>query len=87
MCAFPDVTSAVTTSVQVLQSGIPIAKMEFLDELAMDIANKYSGLDYLTTPTLFLEFTGSAREVDDHAAVVSESWGGRVEGMGGWVGE
>ena len=64
--------SAVSTSVQTLQSGVPIARVEFLDELGILATNNYSGLDYPVSPTLFMEFTGSTREVEDQARVVSE---------------
>lgn len=72
MCGFPSIQAAIDTTVQVLQSGIPVAKIEFLDELSMEAANKYSKLDYPVTPTLFLEFTGSHQSVQEQTSIVSE---------------
>lgn len=73
ICAFPDVHSAVSTSVQILQAGIPIGRVEFLDQLSMFAANRHFHLDYPVSPTLFLEFTGSEQEVENQAETVSES--------------
>ena len=73
MCSFPSIKSAVDTTVEILQAGIPVARIEFLDDLSMDAANKYSHLDLPVAPTLFLEFVGSAQSVEEQANVVSES--------------
>ena len=64
--------SAVTTTVETLQSGIPIAKIEFLDGAAVEITNKYFGMDYPVAPTLFLEFTGFQQSVDEQTRLVSK---------------
>ena len=72
MCSFPDVRSAVTTSVQTLQSAIPIARMEFLNELSLLATNRYFSSDYPVAPTLFMEFTGSERAVQEQAEAVGE---------------
>ena len=58
---------------EVLQAGIPVARIEFLDELSVDAANKFSHLDLSVAPTLFLEFVGSAQSVEEQANVVSKS--------------
>ncbi len=70
MCSFPDVESAVMTTVQTLQSGIPIAKMEFLDDVSMKAANLYSNLNFPLLPTLFMEFSGSSQSVEEQAELV-----------------
>ena len=64
--------AAVNTSVQILQSGIPIAKIEFLEELYLEAVNQYSKLDYPVKPTLFLEFTGSPQSVQEQVATASQ---------------
>ena len=59
VCSFPSLDGAVETAQLVIQSGIPVARMELLDEVQMDACNRYSGLDYPVQPTIFFEFHGS----------------------------
>lgn len=63
VCSFPSVEAAVNTAIETIQKGIPIAKIELLDEQMMHAINRYSSLSYQETPTLFLEFHGTASEV------------------------
>jgi D-lactate dehydrogenase (cytochrome) len=56
---FPDIASAVDAVILTIQSGIPVARIELLDEVQMDAVNRYSKLDYEVRPTLFLEFHGN----------------------------
>ena len=72
ICHFVSVEDAVRTAITTLQMGIPVARIEFLDEMAMRGVREYSGLDYPQSPTLFLEFHGSAVAVDADAAQVRE---------------
>ncbi|XP_076113171.1 putative D-lactate dehydrogenase, mitochondrial isoform X1 [Mytilus galloprovincialis] len=72
VCHFPDVQGAVDTTVQVLQCGIPIARIEFLDEVSIDAVNKYSKMDMKVAPSLFLEFTGTPSSLDEQAALVAD---------------
>ena len=54
-----------------LQSGIPIARIEFLDDISIEVCNQFSGLDHPVAPaTLFLEFAGSPVEVEQQLKVV-----------------
>ncbi|XP_052817629.1 probable D-lactate dehydrogenase, mitochondrial isoform X2 [Mya arenaria] len=71
-CTFPDVQSAVDTTVQVLQCGIPIARIEFLDEVSIDACNKYSHLDLKVAPSLFFEFHGAEAGLKNQTEVVAE---------------
>lgn len=64
VCAFPTVEAAVNTAIKTIQKGIPIAKIELLDAVMMQAVNRYSALEYVEKPTLFLEFHGSASEVE-----------------------
>lgn len=48
--------------------------LEFLDEVQIDACNKFSGLNYPVTPTLFLEFQGSENSVKEQAAVAGRYW-------------
>lgn len=61
--AFPTVAAAVDTVIATIQSGVPIARMELLDEAAIRACNAHSGLGLPEVPTLFLEFHGSPRSV------------------------
>ncbi|XP_068169983.1 probable D-lactate dehydrogenase, mitochondrial [Antennarius striatus] len=65
VCSFPSVQAAVDSTVQILQTGIPIARIEFLDDAMIDACNKFSSLSYPVTPTLFLEFHGSEQSLNE----------------------
>ncbi|XP_063293651.1 probable D-lactate dehydrogenase, mitochondrial isoform X2 [Pelobates fuscus] len=72
VCAFPSVQAAVDSTVQILQCGIPIARIEFLDDVMVDACNKYNGLSYHTLPTLFLEFHGTESGVREQVQQTEE---------------
>ena len=63
VCAFPTIEAAVDTVILTIQSGVPVARIELLDESQMDAINKYSKLDHKVAPTLFFEFHGTAAGV------------------------
>ncbi|GAA4251164.1 FAD-binding protein [Azospirillum formosense] len=71
VCPFNDIRGAVDTVIQTIQSGIPVARIELLDEVQMDAVNKYSKLDYTVAPTLFFEFHGTAAGVKEQAEMVA----------------
>lgn len=71
VCAFQDIRGAVNTVIQTIQSGIPVARIELLDEVQMDAVNKYSKLNYAVAPTLFFEFHGTTAGVQEQAEMVS----------------
>ncbi len=68
--SFPDLESAVNAVILTIQSGIPIARIELLDEVQMDAVNRHSKLDYPVQPTLFLEFHGSEASVAEQTEAV-----------------
>jgi D-lactate dehydrogenase (cytochrome) len=72
VCAFPNIESAVDTVILTIQSGIPVARIELLDEAQMAAINKYSKLDHEVAPTLFFEFHGTAAGVEEQATMVRE---------------
>jgi D-lactate dehydrogenase (cytochrome) len=67
---FESVAGAVDTVIATIQSGVPIARMELLDEAAIVACNKQSALGLPERPTLFLEFHGSEASVQDQLATV-----------------
>ncbi len=72
VCPFGSLEGAVDTVVEVIQMGIPIARIELIDELLVDLINGFSGLDYPVEPTLFMEFHGSETAVQEQAEMVEE---------------
>jgi D-lactate dehydrogenase (cytochrome) len=79
VCAFEDIESAVETAMATIQAGIPVARVELLDEVSMDAICRYANLDYAAAPTLFFEFQGTAHGVVEQAqrvGVLAERHGG-----------
>ncbi|HYZ21240.1 MAG TPA: FAD-linked oxidase C-terminal domain-containing protein [Rhodopila sp.] len=67
-CQFPDLAGAVDTVIAVLQMGIPVARMELLDDVQMQACIRYSKLEGLSaSPTLFFEFHGTEASVAEQA--------------------
>jgi len=70
VCAFPSVDAAVQAVIETIQIGVPVARIELLDELQMDAVNRYSELDYAVAPTLFFEFHGTEAWVAEQSRLV-----------------
>jgi D-lactate dehydrogenase (cytochrome) len=68
--SFPDLESAVNTVITIIQLGVPVARVELLDEVQMDAVNKFSKLDYPVQPTLLFEFHGSEKNVAEQIETV-----------------
>jgi D-lactate dehydrogenase (cytochrome) len=72
VCSFPTIEAAVDTVILTIQSGVPVARIEFLDALTMDACIRYSKLEgFRAAPTLFFEFHGSKAHVAEQAETVS----------------
>ena len=72
-CHFDDIESAVRTVITTIQLGIPVARIELLDEVQVEAVNRFSKLRYPVFPTLFFEFHGlSDRDVTEQAETVGE---------------
>ena len=72
VCPFPSVEAAVQTVILTIQSGIPVARIEFLDEVMADAVNRYSKTSHRVAPTLFFEFHGSEGSVREQAERVQD---------------
>ncbi|MBB2971581.1 FAD-linked oxidase C-terminal domain-containing protein [Mesorhizobium sp. RMAD-H1] len=72
VCSFPDAAAAVSTAIEVIQSGIQVARVEFVDQVGMEAVNRFAGLDYPVEPALFFEFHGSWGGVEEQANRVGE---------------
>jgi D-lactate dehydrogenase (cytochrome) len=72
VCSFPDVESAARTAIESIQVGVPVSRVELLDDLCMQAINAYNGMSYPEAPTLFFEFHGTPRGVEEQAATVGE---------------
>jgi D-lactate dehydrogenase (cytochrome) len=72
ICAFPDIAGAVNTTILTMQMGLPVARIELLDEVQIGAVNAYSQMDLPERPTLFLEFHGTEASVAETAERVGE---------------
>ena len=70
--SFDDIEDAVNAVILTIQTGIPIARIELLDEVQIDAVNRYAKLDLTVAPTLFLEFHGTEAGVAEQAELVGE---------------
>lgn len=81
-CQFATLNGAVETVIAILQHGIPVARMELLDEVQIDACVAYSKLEGLESlPTLFFEFHGTPAAVAEQAQQAEEIASG-FEGRG-----
>ena len=84
VCQFPDLESAVHTVIVAMQHGIPVARIELLDDVQMRACIRYSKLEgFAEKPTLFFEFHGSeagvAEQAEQMQAITEEHGGSAFE--------
>jgi D-lactate dehydrogenase (cytochrome) len=72
VCSFATLGGAVDTVVQSMQCGIPLARIELLDDVQMRAVNRRAKLDYPELTTLFFEFHGSTTYVEEQVRVVGD---------------
>ncbi|MPZ44622.1 MAG: FAD-binding protein [Betaproteobacteria bacterium] len=72
VCAFPTLQAAVDTVIETIQSAIPVARIELLDEMQVRGVNNYSKMNHAEAPTLFFEFHGTEAGVAEQAEMVGE---------------
>jgi len=79
-CPFPTLRAACDAVIATTQSGIPVARIEFLDALTVRAVNAHSKLDLPDQPLLLLEFHGTpqstAEQVERFAEIVATEGGG-----------
>ncbi len=79
VCPFPSVEAACNAVIATIQMGIPVARIELVNQLQMKALIAYSKLDYPESPCLFLEFHGT----DASVAEQSELFAGIADDFGG----
>ncbi len=78
-CSFPTVKAACDTTIMTIQTGLPVARIELLDEIQVGACNAYSKLSLPVTPLLLLEFHGteaSVREQIERFREIAQEFGG-----------
>src|SRR6266571_859642 len=83
VCPFPTVEAACNATIMAIQAGIPVARIELLDELMVKGCNAYSKLTLPEVPMLFVEFHGStagvAEQSERFGEIAAELGGGPFE--------
>ena len=64
MCHFEDNKSTIDTVIQLLQSSIPLSRIEYLDQRAIAAANEFSKVNLPVKPSLFMEISGNQADID-----------------------
>jgi D-lactate dehydrogenase (cytochrome) len=72
ICTFHSMAEAVRSVIETIQIGVPIARVEFIDSLAVRAINRHSHLTLREAPTLFFEFHGTQAGVEEQAGLVQE---------------
>ena len=72
ICSFPSIEAAVRTVIQVIQMGVPIARVELIDHNTVRMVNAHSKLGLREEPLLLMEFHGSPAGVKEQAETVQE---------------
>jgi D-lactate dehydrogenase (cytochrome) len=72
VCSFPSIEAAVRTTIQVIQLGVPIARVELIDVNTVRMVNVHSKLGLREEPMLLMEFHGSPAGVKEQAELVQE---------------
>ena len=72
VCSFPSIEAAVRTTIQIIQLGIPIARVELIDANSVRMVNAHSKLTLREEPQLLMEFHGSPASVKEQSEAVQE---------------
>ena len=72
ICSFPSIEAAVRTTIQIIQLGVPIARVELIDRHSVRMVNAHSKLTLREEPMLLMEFHGSPASVKEQAEMVQD---------------
>ena len=72
ICSFPSIEAAVRTTIQIIQLGVPIARVELIDANSVRMVNSHSKLTLREETMLLMEFHGSPAGVKEQAETVQE---------------
>jgi D-lactate dehydrogenase (cytochrome) len=81
-CAFDSIDGAVKTVIEVIQLGLGVARIEFMDDRLVDAVNRYARLELPVRPTLLLEFHGISETTVTETARLAEQLAAEHGGMG-----
>ena len=79
VCRFPSIQACCSAAITAIQAGIPLARVEFLDEMMVRVVNADSHTNFPEQPMLFLEFHGTSPSVAEQ----SERFGEIAKEFGG----
>jgi D-lactate dehydrogenase (cytochrome) len=72
VCSFTNIANAVDTVIQAIQIGVPLARVEFVDENGVRALNRHDKLTLPEKPLLLFEFHGSEQGVKEQAELVQQ---------------
>jgi D-lactate dehydrogenase (cytochrome) len=72
ICSFPSIEAAVRTTIQIIQMGVPIARVELIDVNSVRMVNTYAKLGLREEPMLLMEFHGTPSSVKEQSDLVQE---------------
>ena len=72
ICSFPSIEAAVRTTIEIIQLGVPIARVELIDANTVRMVNTHSKLGLREEPMLLMEFHGTPNSVKEQAELVQE---------------
>ena len=72
VCSFTTIENAVDTVIQAIQIGVPLARVEFVDENGVRALNRHDKLTLPEKPLLLFEFHGSEQGVKEQAELVQQ---------------
>jgi len=70
VCNFPTLDDAVQSVIEIIQMGVPVARVEFMDTASVRSVNLHSKLTLRESPLLLFEFHGSPAGVQEQAETV-----------------
>ncbi len=85
VCSFPSIEAAVRTTIEIIQMGIPIARVELMDVNTLRLVNAHSKLALREAPMLLMEFHGSPSSVKEQVEMVQELAGNHLGNAFEWA--